>query len=552
MTRNTSVAALVLLGAALLSSCMEQAAVKILAPAQGAMLPGGTPVAVEVEADADEVLISSLNTPPQTVSGDEHFSATVKAADGLGFMVAAISGDELIAVRSWHQGSFRRPRDWHSDSLSLRLGAGALSSGKVSVASLIAQLLQGEQLAPYVKNPMTVTIGVVPATVKVKSVKATKVMVAIKLGAAGLKFLAQLTEVKVDYDASAALVFSTSGTATYASVQVTGDVELAPGKVLLSKVSTTASKATIVDSGGLPIGGVQALTGLFDVDITRAVADAAARAAQRVFLHLLKEIRPTVGISFKKPIVQDTALEQVAVRPTAVELWYKTRIAAAKPAVAAASQQVLARSFVPPGALPSGLAALCGSGLVNQFGFAVWDAGNLDGIAFSRGELEQLGMEQLSFPYSNLERATVGLHLPPLLAWDAGGPRLEVGGVQARIEVSSADDVTAWTAASVPVKLVKVSGGLRLTQDLARKVSMRKVGFDQMHTLADQQEVLRILDTAVPGVIGSVFGSLPTIRLPQIQITRLGGGKGPLLVPVIKGVKAQKDHWLLELELTTR
>ena len=552
MTRNTSVAALVLLGAALLSSCMEQAAVKILAPAQGAMLPGGTPVAVEVEADADEVLISSLNTPPQTVSGDEHFSATVKAADGLGFMVAAISGDELIAVRSWHQGSFRRPRDWHSDSLSLRLGAGALSSGKVSVASLIAQLLQGEQLAPYVKNPMTVTIGVVPATVKVKSVKATKVMVAIKLGAAGLKFLAQLTEVKVDYDASAALVFSTSGTATYASVQVTGDVELAPGKVLLSKVSTTASKATIVDSGGLPIGGVQALTGLFDVDITRAVADAAARAAQRVFLHLLKEIRPTVGISFKKPIVQDTALEQVAVRPTAVELWYKTRIAAAKPAVAAASQQVLARSFVPPGALPSGLAALCGSGLVNQFGFAVWDAGNLDGIAFSRGELEQLGMEQLSFPYSNLERATVGLHLPPLLAWDAGGPRLEVGGVQARIEVSSADDVTAWTAASVPVKLVKVSGGLRLTQDLARKVSMRKVGFDQMHTLADQQEVLRILDTAVPGVIGSVLGSLPTIRLPQIQITRLGGGKGPLLVPVIKGVKAQKDHWLLELELTTR
>ena len=158
-------------------------------------------------------------------------------------------------------------------------------------------------------------------------------------------------------------------------------------------------------------------------------------------------------------------------------------------------------------------------------------------------------MDQLSFPYSQMDRATIGLLLPPLLEWSKDGPRLDIGGVEAVIEISAADDVKAWTAASVPVKLEQVKEGLRLVQDKSRKVTMRKVGFDQMSDLADQQEVLRILNTAVPGVVHNVFGSLPTIELPTLQIKRLDGSKGPTLAPALTAVTVRPDHWQLELEL---
>ncbi len=545
MARKTLYAVTLCCLLAAVPGCMEEAPVKILEPRPGAVLPGGKAVTVKVEADADEVIIGG-----KTVSGSETFSATVPAADGLGFVTAQIPGDDLIAVRSWHQGTLRKPADWHADNLSIQLGEKALSTGLVSVASIIAELLKDEQLAPFVKNPLTVNIVLVPATINIKSVKTPKVVVAIKLDDKGLHFLARMYDVKVEYTASAVAVFTSSGIATYKEIQVTGDVSLAPGKVVLSKIATKATPPTIKDTGGLPVGGVQALTGLFNVDVTKALADAAAKAAQTVFLHLLKEIRPTVGLAFKNPIKQETALDKVAVKKPVISLWYKLRIQAATPRVARADQKVLARTFGSPAAPASGgIGAYCGAGLVNQFGFAVWDAGNIAGISFSRDQLEKLGMEQLSFPYTQLDSATIGLLLPPLLSWDAGGPRLDIGGVEAEIVVSAAEDITAWTAASVPVKLVKVNKGLRLQQDKARKVTVREVGFDKMSDLADQTEVLRILDTAVPGVVNSVFGTLPTIEIPTLQIKRLDGSKGPTLVPALTGVTVKADHWQLELEL---
>ena len=549
MKRRTMMAAAMLTLLAALPGCMEEAAVKITAPGRGAMLASGEAVTVTVEADADEVVIGG-----KTVSGSETFTATVPAADGLGFVTAEIPGDELVAVRSWHQGVLRKASDWHPDNLSIQLGEKALSTGLVSVASIIADLLTNEDLAPFIKNPLTVTIVLVPATINIKSVKTPKVVVAIKMDDKGLHFLARMSDVKVAYTASAVAVFTSSGVATYKEIQVTGDVTLAPGKVLLSKVVTKASAPTIQDTGGLPVGGVQALTGLFNVDVTKAVAQAAAKAAQTVFLHLLREIRPTVGLAFDKPIKQETALDKVIIKRPVIELWYKLRIQAATPVRARAGQQVLTRAFKSPGAPASGgVGAYCGSGMVNQFAFAVWDAGNTDSISFSKDQLEKQGMEQLSFPYSQLDRATMGLLLPPLLEWSKDGPRLDIGGVQADIEVSSAEDVTAWTAASVPVKLVKVEGsnvrGVRLEQDRARKVTVRTVGFDRMSDLADQKEVLRILKTAVPGVVNSVFGSLPTIEVPTLQIKRLDGSKGPTLAPALTAVKVKSDHWQLELEL---
>ena len=524
---------------------MEQAPAKIVEPAFGAMFNGSQPVKVTVEADAEEVWING-----KPASGSGPFSATVPAAHGLGFVVAQVPGEELAAVRSWHQGKLRGGRDWHPDNLALQLGERALSTGYVSVASIIAELLRNEQLAPFVKNPLTITVARVPITITVTSAKTAKVVVALKLDDTGLHFLAKATDVKVAYTAKAVSVVNASGIAHFKEIQVAGDMSLTPGKVELTKTYTKATKPVIQDIGGLPVSYVQPLLGLLNKDVSEAVAQAAGRAAQRVFFHLLTEIRPSVGLSFGSPITQATTLDRVAVVRPVVVIWYKLLIKALSARVAKENQYVVTS---PLGSLAvpaqGGVGAYCGSGLFNQFSFAVWDAGNLEGISFTRDQLEKLGMEQLSFPYSQLERATIKLLLPPLLAWGADGPRLAIGGVQARIEVSGVDDVTAWTAASVPVKLVQVNNGLRLIPDRARKVGVAQVGFDQMSELADQTEVLRILDTAVPGVVSNVFGSLPTIELPTLQIKRLDGSKGPLLAPALTSVVVKADHWQAELEL---
>jgi len=520
---------------------MEQAPVKIVAPAKGASVQGSAPVLVKVEADADEVWVNG-----KPASGSGPFSTTVPAVEGLGIVVAQIPGEELVAVRSWHQGKLRSGNDWQSHNLALQLGERTHGT----VAKVIAELLRNENLAPFVKNPLKINISLVPVTVKVFTVRTSDVSVALKLDDTGLHFLAILKQVKVTYSARAASVFNTSGVATFKEIQIVGDLSLAPGKVELSRMGTKASTPVIQDTGGLPVGGVQALAGLFNKDVTKALADAAAKAAQTVFAHLLREIRPSVGLSFKQPITQASALEKVTVIRPVVVLWYRVLIRASVSEVARDDQRVVTR---PLGSLAApaskGLGAYCGPGLVNQLSFAVWDAGNLEGISFTRDQLEKLGMEKLSFPYTYLERASIKLLLPPILAWGSDGPRLAIGGVEARVEVSVADNVTAWTAASVPVKLVQVGAGLRLRPDPTRKVGLAMVGFDQMSELADQDEVLRILDTAVPGVVSSVFGSLPTIELPSLQIKRLDGSKGPVLAPALTAVAIKADHWQLELEL---
>lgn len=544
-------AVIALLLAPLAAACIDEADIHVLEPAIGAMLPGGKNVTLKVEAEGEsEVLIQG-----RSISGEDYFSATLGPLEGLGFVVAQIPGDELIAVRSYHQGWYRRPSDWHSKNLVLQLGSESLSgTGGASVATLISQLLAKEELSPFIKNPLTMKITVgpvpVPVTVKVSSAKTPKVVVSLKLQGGVLRFLAVLSDVRLAYTANASLLKS-SGTATYKTVQVLGDVQLTPTLVTLSKVKTEAQGLTIKDAGGLPIGGIQALTGLLNVDIKASLGEAAARAAQTVFTHLLREIRPTVGLSFAKPITQQTDLEQVTVGAAAVALTYRTLIQAGEPTVARKDQLVLRKEM---GALatPAGghAAAYCGSGLVNAFAHAVWDAGNFDGLSFTRGQLESLGMKPLSFPYSNLERAILYKRLPPLLVWAKDGPRLEVGGLEVDVIISSSPDSRAWSAASVPVRLLPLSGQLRLVQDPTRKVSMRQVGFNQISTLADQQEVLRILQTAVPGVIKHVFNNLPAITLPNIRIKRLRGDAGPLVVPKISSVTPRSDHWQIDLQLT--
>ena len=160
-----------------------------------------------------------------------------------------------------------------------------------------------------------------------------------------------------------------------------------------------------------------------------------------------------------------------------------------------------------------------------------------------------MGMQQLEFPYDKLIEATVSLLLPPLLEWDTAGAWLDLGGIQIDLDVDDAPDSSAWTAARVPVMMEQDGNTLRLVVDTGREVSIRDVGFDKMSKLVSAEKVLRLLRTAVPGVVDSVFGTLPAIELVPRVVPLLDGTDGPTVTPTLVGIERGTDSWLLSVEL---
>ena len=79
-------------------------------------------------------------------------------------------------------------------------------------------------------------------------------------------------------------------------------------------------------------------------------------------------------------------------------------------------------------------------------------------------------MGELSFPYSNLNKATIDLLLPPTLEWSLEGPVLVLGGVTAAMKVDYSKDTRAWTTVRVPIKLTFEQGSLKVSSDSWRTI----------------------------------------------------------------------------------
>jgi hypothetical protein len=366
-----------------------------------------------------------------------------------------------------------------------------------------------------------------------------------------LRFDALLTDTDVDYRAQATAL-SSSGTARYAEIHVTGTVTLTASTVSLGDLQVTHSDPVITDSGGLPAAAVTTLATTLNSKVPTAVSAAAQNVAEAVFTLLLTGLRPQVGVTFPSPLVQETRATSLLQDSTGIHIGYETRINAATPAVAGADQGVLSRTDSDESADGTGLGARMGRALVNQLAFAAWDAGNFAGLSFSQTELEALGMEPLEFPYSRLQTATLSLLLPPLLEWDTSGPWLDLGEIQIDLVVGGHPDTTAYTAARVPVRLSPVTGAahqLRLEVDPDRDVVLREVGFDRMSELVSLSKVQRLLGSAVPGVVDAVFGELPTVELAPMSLENLDGTPGPVLHPRVAAVTLGTDSWRLRLEL---
>ena len=100
------------------------------------------------------------------------------------------------------------------------------------------------------------------------------------------------------------------------------------------------------------------------------------------------------------------------------------------------------------------------------------------------------------------------------------------------------------------MRLVQVGNDLQLEPDPDRAATIREVGFDRMSDMVSQSKVLRLLQPAVPGVIQSVFGELPTIVLNPISLSRLDGSQGDVVQPHLLSVETRQDTWRLQVELT--
>lgn len=525
----------------LLAGCRPDIAID--QPAPGAMFGHGDPVEVRVTSSASAVEIDGVEAQE---SGGA-FEATVDAADGLGFVVAEHPGSGAVTVRSWHQGSLAEPAGWSADAIRVRVGGEALCGGEHSVTGLVDGLLTGAELVEYVEdNPMTLAVV---GTLTVESAVAPEIQVTLTIDEGVVLLNAQLSDVVAQYSADA-LLWHSDGDATFETITVSGPVDVDSGGATIGDPTVVASDPVVNDSGNLPTDVYDALVNLLSGAISDAIADATTNAAESVVSELLAQVAPAVGIEFAEPLVQASQLTEVAVGDGGLELIYAASVAAAQPRVASGEQGVLVRSMTAAGAGLGDAVACAGSPLLNPLVFAVWDAGNLDGIAYTKEELEERGLAELEFPYSLLTTATLRLDLPPLLEWVDGEPWLHAGGIEATMEVGDIGTAVARTAALVPVKVVADGEtSIRMLPDPTRDVQLLGIGFDQLTDLAKTDSVSQVMLTAVPVVLEDVFGSLPTAAVPSFPIQALDGGEGPTVQVGIEEIVTVEDGWCLRLEL---
>jgi hypothetical protein len=523
----------------------EKVNISIISPPRGSMLAGGEEVTVELKAGGKTIHING-----EEISGT---SVVLDPIDGMGFIKAEIPGEDLFSVVSYHQGEYLSPSEFHSGTMKISMGANTIGSTDFSIATLISDILTNEELESYVDNPLHMDVelplvGTVPATVLVTSVISPSVTVTMTKDGSYITFYTLLTDVDIDYTATATGMNS-SGTAFYETIEITSNLQLTIDGINLTETVATTSECIITDSGGLPASAVENLADLFNDEISSAVATATENAAADVFSHLLSELKPNVGIEFEKPITSSSALSSADLGANGIELSYESKLTATTPLIAATEHKVMMRSE-PLFGSNENMVITFGSRLINQYSFSVWDAGNMTGLRFTKSELQDMGMEELDFPYSNLNHADISLLLPPLLYWDQTGPWMQIGGIQIDLSVTGASDSTAWTAALIPVKLTENNGKVTLEIDDSRTSTIMDVGFDRISALADQGKILKLLNSAVPGVIKTVFSTLPALTIGSMQFSRLDGSQGPNVLPVIDSMEVESSGWKLNITLT--
>lgn len=517
--------------------------IQILTPGEGAMLETGQDVAVLVEAQRGSVLVNGAGA---SSLGSGRWSATVAEVAGLGLAAAEVEGTDAVAVRSWHQGSFAEPGAAQASALQLGLGPAALCEGEPSVCALVDAVIEGHDLVGFVDNPLDVS-GV---EITVESAVAAEVTVLVEPAEAPTVTLS-LGDLVADYSADA-WIYQSTGTASFEAVVIEGTLGFVGAEASLEVTEVEASDAVVEDSGGLPSSVIDLLADALQAEMESAMADAAAAATGQVVGDLLAQASPLPAVDFEAAVLAQAEASAVQGSTDGLSVAYDALCQAEAPVVAGEGQGFLlgSEAAVTPGS--SALSVALGSPLLDALAFAAWDAGNLEGMVFTREELEAGGMPTLDFPYDHFEEAELRLALPPLLAWREDGPWLDVGGVVAELSIQTSKDAILTTAARVPVLLEEGEGGLFLRPDPDRALELEPLGFDELNELADPEQASTLVEAAIPAVLERVFGDLPAVTLPELVFSQLDGSEGPGIVLKIETVASAEGRWLLELDWAWR
>jgi hypothetical protein len=73
------------------------------------------------------------------------------------------------------------------------------------------------------------------------------------------------------------------------------------------------------------------------------------------------------------------------------------------------------------------------------------------------------------------------------------------------------------------------------------------VGFNRMSDLVDPDKVVRLLTTAVPGVVSDLFSTFPIVRMTSTMLPKLNGDPGPNVLTVLLGLSTHDGFFRLDL-----
>jgi len=527
--------------------CTSEVRVFISDPPRGAQLAGHESVSLTVDADALSVHVTSSDAG---FSVEVPGRVRVAAAKGLGFASARIIGDPLIAVRSWQQGEFHQTGEFLHEAISVRLGPAVLNEGPASVASVIEEILKQQDLTHFVEKNLTfefdLLLGDVDVEVTPTRIVTKDVEIELAVEHSHLVLRAELSRVSLEYEADAGR-FSAPGAAVIDSITLVSRVTLNTGGATLSEPRVVASEPRITNGGRFPTSAVQLLSPLLHKEIPAVFADAAVRATETVVGQLLAKLRPQVGLDFVEPIAQDTRLGQVRPDGNSILLRYDAKILPVVPLLRSERGFLLGR--VPDHADPAGATASVGRSMMNQFGHAAWSAGNFENIVFTKQALNTLGLPTLKFPYNRLRSVTLALNLPPIFEWDAGGARVDLGGIEMRLDIRGAPDMKGFTAARIPIDLCREERDLRVCADRNRDIEILDVELNQLSDFADRNVTVGLMQAASRGVVGRVLGSLPAVEVPVLEFEGLDGRVIAEIDPQVQRVSPGLDGWEFELKL---
>lgn len=526
------------------AACESVNDIVIETPAEGAFLAGDTPVEARVHAKEGPLIVNGVRYKGKNVT------VQLPPVDGLGFIKAEKPGQKLFSVRSYLQGRFRNPRDFQPDTVQTRLGMEILEQRPVSFSSLCEEMMLEEELVDYMPNPIVVEteIAFVPVTIEVTatSVVAHGIDVQLRFENGQLFFHSRLSNVQIYYQSRAAGI-SGSGQALYEWIEIDGELQLSVNDSDLVNMSAQASEPRIQDDGGIPQAAITPIVARLDEAVREAIITTTRNSSRVVFNDMMSTLVPQVALEFEHPITQSTQARDIRIADGGIFVSYETRIQAGIPLLAGPDAGVLERSHtdVRP---ESGMSITFGSALVNQIAFAMWDAGNASEKTYTREQLYELGMERLGGYYDRLKRSTIDLLLPPVLEWDADGPWLVIGGIEITMEIDGDENTKAHTASRVPVAFRQEGDAIVLIRDPGRDVIFQDVGFNRMSDMVDPDKVVRLLRTAVPGVVSDLFSTFPVVRMTATQLPRLNGGPGPIVQTKLLSLDTCGGFWRLNLD----